>query len=208
MRYLRYICIILTYSVILLIKDLFYIRILNRRHKIREVIYYHHFANKLYIHNLNYFHPNYKRKIEYSRTIYYLYSIQWLFLDDNLNRDTIDTDKLNRLMLDEKIPNVFHNKIRNDIRLNSPNTSIRPFIYFENSKKVDVNFSKTTLFCFISNHNRTNYYYKYFYTRDVNNVFLFRLGDYEFGYVLDNTTQYIVYRLVFFKKGEKEIYGN
>ncbi len=199
MKYIKYILIVIT-SVLISIIDIFYtIFIIPFRHRARIVVYNYSKYNKIYIHNLIY-----NKSKQYNIFVYYTYFIfVWIWLDDNLDTDIVDQHIAFKIYKDTKLPKIIKDIVIKETSSYSYINILKPFINLERVISTNINVSLLTVYLTILYNKNNNFRYRYFYTTDINDVFLIKLFGYKFGWkesLKQNYNFTTVYELVLLDK--------
>lgn len=185
-KYIWYMWVIVIGNIIDILNKIYYILIYKFRYNARVIVYQYSNYKKQYIHNLRY-----KKEHNHNVVVYYFYLIViWIWCDDNLNRDLLDT-------------NITYDLINNNITNNDKNTILKDLnkvgsnIYkpFENIDKGSFNIKTTLTSIWLTMlHNKNNNFkWKYYYTTNKDIVFTKTIFGYKFGWELIEQRPYSVF---------------
>ena len=190
-NYLWYIWVVSVGYLVDKLKLIYYIIIYNYRYNARVVIYEHSNYKKEYIHNLRY-----KKAVKHNSVKYYLYLIfVWIWCDDNLNRDLLDTE-LTFSLFKKNISKNDRICVMKDLNIASSN-KYTPFEHIEKGKN-DIDVDLTSIWLTNNINKNNNFKWKYHYTTNKDLVFLKTIGKYKFGWELIEQRPYnvFIYKIV------------
>lgn len=180
MKYIYFIVIVLGNIVIETFQLLWFPVIYKLRKEARDVVREHFINNKLFILDLPVRDSN--RPETYSVIKYWFYYwVVWVWLDDTVNDDIIDTNTMRKIYLNPKVSNFTKQRILNSGVLNNGNK--QSYTVSGSDTHYTVTPSDYIILLQLLNSNYSNFKRRYFYTINTKHVFRFKLFGRTIGWL-------------------------